>query len=562
MPKNKNPIIQKKKDYLYVAIGIATSILCILLIGRVGIAGSKIALIFSFILGDFSTLILAAVLVYSICYILFKKKMDFHHISFIGSLFIYIAFSMFAHLGLYEALNMTNKTVFTKTLDLYQNYLKSYDITYSCGGGIIGALFVQLSCFLLGKVGTILLGICFILIGVSFFANIKFLKIFKGGKITKIPKRLIASAKNYIENIHYPGVHSEKPLKKKVSLSLLEDHEEQVSFTLQNEINKEKFEEFRRFIKERKIYCVADCFHTSYSSSRIDLKFAHRSEDEMKQMIGFFNRNCFFLKNDQTYSLELPNQFRKLLTLKSLLLTTKKDASIPIAVDVDGKVIELDMSEGRLIVVLGDRSSGVKTFLRSFLVSLAVKNLDYSEIYFYDFFNDFSVLNGSCIKYVNNERSAGIALDEAFSEYERRSEVLKYLDCDSIQEVNDKIKKTNQDISLIYPEFHFFYLDLSLISTTLLQKISYAIRFAVRVGIHIILCCRGKNELAKIDLNHSDIIAFSTADVTTSLKLFGTDMACRLQKKGDVLIQTGNRLYHGQAPYVSTKNFDTIIHKY
>ena len=92
MPKVKNHIIREKKDYLFVTIDIVVCIICILLIGRVGVAGRILALFFSFLIGDFSTIILAFILIYSIIYLIFKKKIDFHHISFIGLVFIFLSF--------------------------------------------------------------------------------------------------------------------------------------------------------------------------------------------------------------------------------------------------------------------------------------------------------------------------------------------------------------------------------------------------------------------------------------------------------------------------------------
>jgi len=562
MAKTKNQIVENKKNntYLSNALCIAIAIFCVLLIGRVGSAGTKIFLFVNFLLGDFSTLILAIVLVYSVLYVLFKKKCDFHHISFIGSVFIYIAFSMFAHMGLYEALSMTDKTILSKTLSLYKNYMIHYEDSYSCGGGVIAAIFVQISSFLLGKMGTILLGICFILIGLSFFANMNILKFFKGGKLSKIPKNIIRGVLDYVNNIHYPS-GTKVVNHKKISLSMLSDHDEQVSFTLQSQINKEKFDDFKRFIRDNKIYCVTDTFYTSYSSSRFVLKMANKNDDAFRMMSSFFNNNCFYIKRDNEYYLEIPNQFRKLLTLKSLLLSVEKDKLLPLACDVDSNIINLDMTKGRMIVLVGDETSGLKTMIRSILVSILIKGLPYSDIYFYDLYNDFSVLNNSSIKYINNERSASIALDEAFSEYERRSEILKYLDCDSIDEANKIIKNNHSEIGLILPIYHFILMDLTKINTSLLQKISYAIRFTLKVGINLVFCTRSRNELSKLELNNSDIICLYTSDVTTSLKLFGSDMASRLQKKGDVIISSDGRVYHGQAPYISIEDFNTILKK-
>lgn len=559
MPKIKNHVIEKKKDYFNVAVGIIVMILCLLIIGRVGKAGSILALFLSFILGDFSTVILAGVFAYTILFILFKKKIDFHHISFIGCVFLYVAVSMFAHLGLYEALEMSSKTVLSKTLTLYQHYLKAYEITYSCGGGLIAAIFVQISAFLLGKVGTILLGLMFVLIGLSFFSHLDLLRFIKGGKLKVIPIKIYKGIKNYLDNIHYPNLKPTIKTHKKVSLSMLSDHDDQVNFTLQNEIIKERFEDLKRYVRDQKIYCVVDSFYTSYSSSRIVLKFAHKSEEEFRKIAGFFNRQGFFLPLENDYALELPNQFRKLLTLKSVLLAEKKNNELPVALDVDGTLIHLNIEEGRFIVLFGDPSSGIKSCLRSLLVSLLIKGIPYREVYFYDLENEFSTLDGSFIKYINNERSAAIALDEAFEEYERRSEVLKYLDCISIKEANEKIKKSGEAIEPLLPEFHFLYLDVTKVSASLVQKISYAIRFTLKVGIQLILCCRNRNALSKLELNHSDLIVFQTTDVSTSLKLFGSEMACKLQKKGDVLIASKGKVFHGQTPYISIQDFDSII---
>lgn len=556
MPKVKKQIIKEKKDYFYVALCIGISIFSIILIGRIGMAGRFLALFFAFIFGDFSTIILMFIFIYSIAFILLKKKLDFHHISFIGLLFILLSLLMFAHLGLYDALGMKNTTILSKTITLYRHYLKSYQISYSCGGGMIGALLLQVTCLLVSKIGSILIGIAFLLIGISYMANIQWFKIFKSGKLTKIPKQIFGWTKSYVKNIHYP-TSFKKPVKK-ISLHSLEDSEGQTNFTLQEEINKERYEGLKRYIRDKKIYGMLDASYTSYTSSRIVLKFANKNDADFKAIVGYFNRQCFLLKNENEYYLDYPNQFRKLLTLKNFLATEDKQNHLGMAMDVNGDIISMDISVGKMLVVIGDKSSGIKTFIRSLILSILIKNIKYSEIYFYDFENEFTNLDKKAFIYVNNEKSASIALDEAFSEYERRSEVLKYFNCDTIVEANSLIKKSNLDMELIYPEFHFFLFDLSKVSPSLLQKITYAIRFAVRVGIIIIAVARSKNALAHLELNKSEIVAFNMNDVSTSIKLFGSDIACRLQKKGDVLIRKKGVLYHGQTPYVSLSDFEKI----
>lgn len=555
MPKVKNQIIREKKDYFFVALDIGICILCIILIGRIGLAGRTLALFLSFLVGDFSTAILAFVLGYSVVYIFFKKKLDFHHISFIGLIFLFIACLLFAHLGLYDALNMSSTTVLSKTLELYKHYLKNYTISYSCGGGILGALLLQISCLLVSKIGSILIGIAFFIIGISYMANLKLLSIFKGGHLTKIPRKVVAATKKYVQDLHYPSFVKKTP--KMMTLQSLEDIEEQVNFTLQNELNKEKFDSFKVFIKDHRFYCLPEKYITSYTSSRILLKTVNRNDEELKAILGFFNRQGFFLKQGNGYSIDYPNQFRKLLTLKKVLLE-ETNKELPLALDVDGSHIGFNPYMGRFLVLVGDVHSGLRTYIRVLVLSILIKNIQYSDIYFYDFDHDFPQMNKDGFLYVNNEKSASIALDEAFSEYERRSEVLKYFNCETIEEANQHIKKTNSEHELILPQFHFICFDVASVSSSLLQKITYAIRFSTRVGITIILLARNKNTLMKLELNKSDLMVFNLNDVSTSVKLFGSDMACKLQKKGDVLIRKDGTLYHGQTPYVSVSDFDKI----
>ena len=50
-------------------------------------------------------------------------------------------------------------------------------------------------------------------------------------------------------------------------------------------------------------------------------------------------------------------------------------------------------------------------------------------------------------------------------------------------------------------------------------------------------------------------------DLTTSIKLFGSDIALRLSKKGDCLVRMNEKIYHGQTPYISDNDFEKICFK-
>ncbi|MBQ3253811.1 MAG: hypothetical protein IJA65_04565 [Acholeplasmatales bacterium] len=556
MAKHKTKITQNKREYLYIAIGILIILFCLLLLGRVGKL-STIFLFVSFLLGDFTSLILFIVIVVSILGLILNKKFDTHHIYFIGGILIYIGASLFCHLGLYEPLNMNGKNILSKTLDLYSRYLSNYERSYSCGGGILIACIAQIVGMISGKIGIILVATSFLIIGGSYIIDIDIFKILKGGKVKTSLVKGFKGIRKYIGSINYPNKTEKAP---KIPLTVLMDNEEPVSFTIQEQINKERYKELEEYIKTNRISCVLSSFSTSYTSSRFIAKLPHKSELVEREISGYFNKCCFFIKNNLELSIEVTNQFKKLLTLKSILMSYGKRNKMVLAIDVDNNGIEYDLYSGNVLCILGEETSGIKTFVRGFIASLLIKGHLESSIYIYDLYNEFQILENTKIHYMNNEKSAEIGLEEAFSEYERRIDAFKYLNVENIIDANKKIQEMGTEYEPLKPIFHIFFLK-SECNQALLQKLSYVLQFGVKVGMTILVISRDKKSLFKINLHNSDILSFYISDISTSVKLFGSDMACRLQKKGDVLYQSGNKIYHGQTPYISLDDFENIINR-
>ena len=557
MPKEKVKLRVDKKNYSQIAIGILIIILSLLMIGRVG-NFFKLYLIIKIIFGDFSILLLIFLIFYSIRDLIFNKKIYLNHVYFIGFILIYIGLSILAHMGLYDALMMSNTNILSKSFSLYTRYFSYYDEAFSCGGGIIVAAVLQAIMLIGGKIAGILLSIGMISIGVSYILDFNFLKILKGGRFKKLPINIFKGVKKYIKDIKYPIKPQKNP---KISLSILMDNNEPVNFTLQNEINKERLEKLREYVKANHIYCVCESVKTSYTSSRYIIKLAHKSESIISEISSFFNKQCFVIKNDLLLYFEISNQFKKLLSLKSVLLAHLNKNGVILGIDVDNEGIELDIKEGKAICIVGDYTSGVKTFIRSFLASIIFKGYSPSSIYFYDLYYEFPIISRSKINYINNERSASISFDEAFSEYERRIELLKYLNADTIEDANKKISQMGNEYEKLEPIFHIVFFNPNCFNTNMLQKISYVLQFGVKVGMIIIIIVRDKEVFNKINFNNCDILSLHLNDVSTSVKLFGCDIACRLQKKGDILYQTKSKIYHGQSPYISLDDFEKIINQ-
>lgn len=554
MPKNKIRSKAINKNYFLISLGIFLIILCLLIIGRVG-SLNFLFLLLSIIFGDFTILVLLFTLFFCVYCLILNKKIDFHHIYFIGFIFLFIGLSLLAHLGLFDSLAMSKNNVISKTIGLYTRYFKSYQHGYSCGGGIVIALIMQLICLISGKIGVILVATGCIIASICFIIDINILKLFKGGKITKAPMKILSNIKKYFKGIHYPKSKNEES---DVSISILKDTTDSSSFILQEEINKERLIKLKEYINKNHIYCVCNEFNTSYTSSRYTLKLANKADSSLKDISDFFNRACFIIKNDLTATVEIPNQFKKLLTLKEILINSN-DNIIPLFTEINNEAIAINTNIGSSLFILGDQGSGIKTFIRSMLSAILIKKYKPKNIYFYDLYNEYQILSNSKINYINNEKSALLSFDTAFNEYERRCEAIKYLGVDNIIDANKKIIDMGNEYEKLEPIFHFIFLNNNILNPEFIQRLSYVIQFGIKVGMIIIVICKDKGILSKINIANSSILCFYINDVATSIKLFGADIACRLQKKGDVLYQSKNKIYHGQAPYISLDDFENVI---
>lgn len=552
MPKNKRKKEVTPKNHFRIALGIFILLLSIMVVGRLG-QTTYIALFLSFILGDFSTVVIVFICYYVFKDLLMNKKVDLYHVYVLGFVFLYIGLSMICHLGLYNPLGMTNNTIFKDTLSLYVRYFKVYEYTYSCGGGIIIAAIAQVIAFFAGELGILLVALAFVIIGISYLIDFKMFKVLERKQIIIFLKNIYVNTMKYFTNISYPKKDNN------ISISLLTDTDESITFNLQEEINKERYEELKEYVKNKHLYCVLEGYITSYTSTRFIVKLANKSDGIVNELSGFFEKRCFIIKQNLNLSIEVSNQFKKLLSLKTFLAPIILEENIPIACSVNGDTIFCNTTKGKIISITGDYTSGVKTFIRSFIATLLIKGCDPSTIFLYDLNLEFQMLKGKSINYIKNTFEIEKALDDIFNEFEKRMQSFKYLDSDNIVDANKRIKELNLDMDIIKTLYHIIYINMQMFNQTLLMKLSYAIKLTSKVGINIILVFRNKNDFFKIDVLNSDIISFYTADVTSSVKIFGSDIACRLQKKGDVLILNGDTINHGQTPYISIEDFEKII---
>ena len=166
--------IQTQRDltFYYEIVGIISIIIPILGFARLGSIGFYVMLIFKIIFGDWYFLFLLTILLYGLRCLLYHKPMDFKRMRVIGIVLILLGIMILSHFPMHKyiaSFDVDNEGgYFGKTIGLYLDYFKNYYEGMVVGGGIIGTCFFYMFYSLLSSIGTTLMIIVFIFVGMVF----------------------------------------------------------------------------------------------------------------------------------------------------------------------------------------------------------------------------------------------------------------------------------------------------------------------------------------------------------------------------------------------------------
>lgn len=557
MPKMKVAVVTKNTDFLFEVIGTLLIIFSLILIGRLGPSGEILAICFKIIFGDFSVLILAFIFFLGVYFIYKKKIFDFKNISFLGGALCYLGLSLYCHMALYKEMDMTQKNVIVKTFDLYKNYFNLKDSSYVFGGGAIGCLLFQLIVIMFGTVGIIILGIVLIVIGVSFLLQTHILDLLiKNSFIKTTIKKFFYSIFYYFKNIKITKTKVEHT--KVFSLSILNDTKREDNLIIQSELNKEQLENFNLYSVNYKLPIIVNTYYTGYTCTRylVDKTIDYSFNSIKGKISSFFNDNALFMENRESLIIDVPNRFKELLTLKKTLKNVNNEV-ICYGYSVDMKLIYLNnLAEGNIF--FGAVDSGISNLIKGIVFQIFLNNQTNNYTFFYDRRDTFKNLYGlktDYFFYSKNENDAIVALDDAFREYERRNELLKYLNVNSISEANTEIKNNHNKISPIINEYYFINTDLTNETSDFIEKLNYLMKLSSKCGIYVFVINRLKEELEYLNIQNASLLLFYSDSITTSVKLLGNENLCYLQKKGDFIYKNNTNVIHGQTPFISEADY-------
>lgn len=565
MPKEKNRVTEKNNDYLYEVLGFALVIFPFIILGNLGRFGSLLALSLKVVLGDYFFIILCILMILGIRCLIKKKFIECHSLMFLGFIILYLGLMLLSHLAIYDELSMTETEVISQTFNLYKNYFKVFDKTYITGGGMIGALFFQVFILLFGRIGVIIIAICFLIVGISFMFNTSLIDLaLNGRRLSGFVKKVFFSIIGFFRKIDYSKNKKIKPIIPKININLLSDIEVSSNRLLQEEINKDIEINFKNYIKQNKLFCIYNKYLQSYNSTSYLLdSISDQNFKQLKERVNYFFENqCFIIKKNNEISVEVYNKFRELLTLKKML-TSIATKNLCLGIANNNLAIELDFSIDNQLFICGDYNSGVRNTVRMLIFQIFLNHQLNAKIEILDTKQEFKELFEICsnIDYYLSDSEGLNMLEKLAIEYERRKEVFNFLGVEDYIEANKEITALHPKINLINPIYVFINTSFSKASYDFENKFNYLIKFSHKMAIYFICVIRKKEDLRKLTLNYSAYMMLNTMDIEFSLKTVNSDLGCLLQKKGDFLYLSQQKIRHGQIPYLSMTDYNRLLKK-
>ena len=170
--KTKKQQLQEEKLML---VGLGSLFILFALFGlfQLGFLGNLIANTFRIVGGNTFPVLTVALAIYGLLLIVKNTSLRFKHYRRItGLLLMYVAVLIFFHAQLFAKVKPADLTILKTTWHLILTDIKANQITQNVGGGMLGALFYQVTHFLVAQVGSYLISFILFALGLFFMTNL------------------------------------------------------------------------------------------------------------------------------------------------------------------------------------------------------------------------------------------------------------------------------------------------------------------------------------------------------------------------------------------------------
>ncbi len=537
-------------DLFFEIIGLAMIIFAVIIMANIGVIGSGMKVLFKILIGDWYFLILIIFLFLGFFVVFKKYQFDFFSLRFNGFLLFLLSLMLLSHSSFYSFSLMYGDNAISGMWNIYMKYTQNINEKYIFGGGLIGGVIYQFLYFLFGEIGSVLIIILLLMFSIIFMTNNNFFS------FIKFINRVITHANNYVNKaIGYFKKIEHKPRKEKISLTLLEDVEPNCNLDMQSKIASDMTYGVNNLLKVLGITPRNVINKVSYLYSKITLEVNNEEYLIIKKRIKDIISGSVYCYYDDAMTIEFENKFKDLLPLKRILLNTN---TLTLGVDMDTNPLVYNLQN---TLIAGNNNSGIKSFLKMIISSSIVLKLGY-QFYLFDINNEIPF--SFRYKTYNNIRDIDLFFKDISDILEKRLDLFKYLNVNTILEANDAIKSLDMECeyldNIIVIINRYDELVAGICDSKTEGKIVYFCQLGQKVGIHIWIVNRKEGALSSIVKNSfPNRLAFKTTSITYSLEILENNRAIYLCGKGDFIFRNELIEKRMQAGYISDSEFNDII---
>ena len=487
----------KEKSFAYEIIGILSLLISFISIAKFGLIGKYLVLSFSLLFGDWYFLFIGLVGLFGIYCLVFHKKIELKSIRYYGILLILLSLLIVSHFGMHEYVSQFEGNALKTTMSLYFDYFKSNSTSMIKGGGIIGSILFYVSYFLLGKVGTILISIFIMFIGIVFLSK-KTIREFVES-IIKLFKKIFKFIKNKFDNV----IDNVKEISKDYNNKHKVEKEKKITLKKSSKNQEEIFD------CEKNVNILTDCFKylnvdveniTYLICEHIIVYFIKTKQDVNYKVLEYSLRNKlydnFLIKYDKYNDmllLEINRKNGSSLTFKKARKEVLKDKNnIILGIDDRNLIVE---QEDNLLVVCSNIN-----FLTRYILSIALfyslqKKNKYDNLKIVDCLNCFNEYQINKFDVINDINY----LDNIVEEIDQNLELLNLHHKKDIDEYNLYYQK-----KIIKKKYIIYGIEKLVYKQGYFDKLLYIVQTGSLAGINVILTASENISLSSILLSSID----------------------------------------------------------
>ena len=176
---SETEIKSKEFIFLYEIIGVSLILISLISIFRLGFLGKYSLLTLRLLFVDWYFLFIGLMAFLGLYFLFMHQRFIFNSIRYLGVILIILSLIILSHFSMHDFVIQYESNPLTTTISLYIDYFKNSRTDMMIGGGIVGCLIFYLFYFLLSKVGTIIICVFFIFLGIVFLTKRTIIDFFK-----------------------------------------------------------------------------------------------------------------------------------------------------------------------------------------------------------------------------------------------------------------------------------------------------------------------------------------------------------------------------------------------